>query len=146
MPPLKNGRHERFCLEIVNGCTQTEAARRAGYSVCNPVVTYRLVNYPDVQSRIKELREATASVRILSAVQRKERLSDIAQAKDAKYRDAIEAIAELNKMDGAYAPARTETINQSTAIKTIIVHQSDDVEDAIKRAYETPVLPPGPGP
>jgi phage terminase small subunit len=138
MSPLKNGRHERFCLEIADGGTQTEAARRAGYAVNNPIVTYRLINYPDVQARIKELREATASIRVLSIIQRKERLSFIAQAKDAKYREAIEAIAELNKMDGAYAPARLETNHQSMAVKKIIYRPGG------KDYNELPPLPSGP--
>jgi phage terminase small subunit len=138
MPPLKNGRHERFCLEIVDGCAQTEAARRSGYAVNNPIVTYRLINYPDVQARIKELREATASIKVLSIIQRKERLSFIAQAKDAKYREAIEAIAELNKMDGAYAPARSETNFQSMAVKKIIYRLGGKDYD------EMPLLQPGP--
>jgi phage terminase small subunit len=119
MPPLKNGRHERFCLEIAEGCTQTEAARRAGYAVNSSVVTYRLINYPDVQARIKELREQAASVRVLSIVQGKERLSFIAQAKDARYRDVIDAIAELNKMDGAYATEKSEVKSQQVVVKTI---------------------------
>ena len=138
MPPLKNVRHEKFCLEIANGCPQMEAAKRAGYaSARNKIVSYRLINYPDVQARIKELRDATASVRVISIVQRKERLSDIALATDARYGDAIDAITELNKMDGAYAPEKSETKSESVEVRTIVVRPHPQLGEMYERYGES---------
>jgi len=119
MPPLKNVRQERYCLELMTGCSQREAARRAGYVTnCGGGTSTRLARKPAVVARLKELKEAAVSARVMSVIERKERLSQIArEAENIKPADPIAAIAELNKMDGAYAPAKIEA--PTIVIKTI---------------------------
>ncbi len=125
MPPLNNIRHERFCLELMTGCSQREAAMRAGYTPHDGGgFTNRLMKKPDVQTRLKELQTAAASARVMSVVERKERLSEIGREKeDVKPSDAISAIAELNKMESVYTPAKPEA--PTIVIKTIEARLSE---------------------
>ena len=125
MPPLANSRYERFCLELMAGCSQREAARRAGFaprSVRNSAP--RLMKYPLIQERLRELKEMAVSALVMSVVERKERLSEIAREREnVKPADPIAAIAELNKMEGAYGPAKLEA--PAIVIKTIEARLSE---------------------
>ena len=149
MPPLTKPRWERFALAYFAGKSATESARIAGISRRSAV---RLAQNGAVLARIRELQEAAASDKIMSVVQRKERLSEIIRARltdfvecgpdgarvniglesansaaiqrlrsrteydddgrttavvtSLRLHDPIKAMAELNKMEGAYASAR----------------------------------------
>ena len=127
MGPLKNYKRERFCLELASGLTQTEAARKAGYSTkWSTILRNRLMNYEDIKERLKELREITSNEYVASIMERKETLTGIMRSKIARDRDKIDAIAELNKMDGAYAPTRVETKSEQIQIKAIEYFDGDD--------------------
>ena len=85
--PLKNARRERFCLALVSGVSQTEAARQAGYSSMRADSTgNRMMGFVDVKVRLRELRDILASEHIMSVAERKERLSEIGKAKLRDYR------------------------------------------------------------
>ena len=148
-------RQEGFCLNFFQLGNATQAAISAGYSVKTAAeIASENLTKPMIQQRIQELREAAASSRIMSVIERKERLSEIAKARLSDYmtcgpdgswvnigletvngaalqeivtkteyddagahptiitriklRDPVGAIAELNKMDGAYAPEKQE--------------------------------------
>ena len=60
----------------------------------------RLIGNDRVSQRLEELRQQTASPKILSIIERKELLTKI--AKEAKWCDATRAIDLLNKMDNLY--------------------------------------------
>ena len=121
MPPLKNSQHEKLAYEIAMGCNHAEAARRAGYSPrSGKYHVHNILCRPDVAARLEELREITSSERVMSIVERKEELSRIARkVEKSRPKVAIAAIAELNKMDGAYAPEKIETKSEQVIIKTI---------------------------
>jgi phage terminase small subunit len=123
MPPLKNVRHEKFCQELASGTSQREAYKKAGFSERSVnSQSSEVASRPDVKTRLKELNELTFSANVMSIIERKERLTSI--ARNGNNYAAIGAIAELNKMEGTYPPARVETTCQSVAIKRIIVHPS----------------------
>jgi phage terminase small subunit len=108
MPPLKNGRHEKFCLEMLKGNSYAEASRRAGYTPTNSREhAGRLLKFKDVAERMKELQDTAVSTYVMSIVERKEKLSEIArQTENLKAADPVAAITELNRMEGVYSQAR----------------------------------------
>lgn len=77
----------------------------------------RLLSNAKVQAYLAELREAAVTPKIATVIERKERLSQfIREDLPGKYGGksrgpAIASVAELNKMEGAYAPIRHQ-INQ----------------------------------
>jgi phage terminase small subunit len=127
MPPLKNGRHEKFCVAKLNGVPSAEAARQAGFSSkCTDIYGFRLLKRPDIQARLAELQEKASSEDVAKVLERKIKLTEIIRDDVTSTRIKIMAIAELNKMEGAYAPTKVETQNQTVAIKEIIYHMGED--------------------
>jgi phage terminase small subunit len=99
MPPLTEPRWERFALAYFSGKSKTESAKIAGISRRSAT---RLAQNGAVLARIKELQEAAANDKVMGVVQRKVRLSEMARGHDCP----IQAIAELNRMEGVYASVR----------------------------------------
>lgn len=90
--PLLDGRRETYCLNVAGGAmTGTDAARLAGYCTKNPknarVMSWYLLKRPDVQDRIAQLREAASDEAIMTLVQQKIVLSEIARARLSDYQD-----------------------------------------------------------
>jgi phage terminase small subunit len=127
VPTLNNPRHDKFCLELMEGCSNAEAARRAGFSVnYSRVYAHSLIKRPTIEARLKELRELATTDKVASVLERKIKLTDVIRNDKAPIKVRIYAIAELNKMEGAYAPTKVETQNQTVAIKEIIYHMGED--------------------
>lgn len=108
MPALANARHERFAQNLSKGMSADEAYREAGFKEnrhnasrlkTNETVTVRL---QEIMDNISEKAEWTAADRIASL----KLIHDNNKTADARV--AISAIAEANKMDGSYAPAKLE--------------------------------------
>jgi phage terminase small subunit len=59
MPPLKNNRHELFCLALAEGQSANQAYERAGYTP-NDSNCIRLRQHPKVQARLNELQAEAA--------------------------------------------------------------------------------------
>jgi hypothetical protein len=81
MSPLKNIRHEKFCQGIVSGLSQTKAYTAAGYSERGAKQSAaRLLNNPDVRSRVSELQQEIESsfvrLQITERLQRLEAIQD----------------------------------------------------------------------
>ena len=112
--PLENNRHERFCLAILKGMSQKDAAIQAGFKPSRARKTAsELVTKRDIKARIEALQEEAKGDGILTVKERKERLTKLAQEDNTgQYGYArgsnIQAIAELNKMEGEYAPSKLE--------------------------------------
>ena len=121
MPPLKNSRYERLCFEIIMGASHAEAARRAGFSIKQARhIAYRTLRRPEIVARIEELRVETASERVMNIIDRKALLSTIARDSASKNPfAAIAALAEINRMEGSYAPEKSETTSKQVVVKTI---------------------------
>ena len=99
-------KQEKFCLNIVNGMRQVDAYKDA-YDAENMsddaiyVEASKLVDNPKVSIRITELRDKAASSKIMSAIQRKEWLTNVINGSDTTS-DKMKAMDILNKMDGQY--------------------------------------------
>src|SRR4030042_2551995 len=82
MPPLKKSRWERFAQNVFLGKTALESYILAGYSKKNAGGgSSLLLDNPKIAARISELHEMTASAKIMTVSERKERLSEIARAR-----------------------------------------------------------------
>jgi len=174
-----NQRQELFCRGVIAGKSGTQAAKDAGYSAKTAGRhAVRLTQNDSVKARIAQLNEMAVSAKVMTVLQRKERLSEIAMArltdfvecgadgswinvglesvssaaiqeitssteydKDGskptviiklKLHPPVQAIAELNKMEGAYAPVKAEiTGKDGGPIKQEqTVFRADKVPDA----------------
>jgi len=114
----------------------SQSALAAGYSARNPknahIIAWTLLKREDVQARLKELREATADEAIMSVIERKERLSQIARARyDDPDRDGdpCRAIEVLNLMEGVYPKRRTgrasPPVQEAVEVKERIIKELD---------------------
>lgn len=79
-------KQERFCLNLLQGMSQREAYIKAGYSPntkpeAMDVRACELAKVSKVQVRLAELLSRTQNDAIMSVIERKERLSEIARAK-----------------------------------------------------------------
>lgn len=108
MPVLRNAKHEAFAQAVAAGKSATEAYAEAGFKshqqnasrlMLNDVVKARVV---EIKNRVAEKAEWSAADRLLSL----KAIHD-ASAPDDR-RTAIAAIAEANKMQGSYAPSKSE--------------------------------------
>lgn len=105
---LENARHEKFAQCLFSGMSQRKAyleafpnARRCKDETIDNKAS-KLYNTDEVRARLNELKIDSANKAILSVVDRKIVLSDIATDADAKTSDRINAIDKLNKMEGIY--------------------------------------------
>ena len=106
-----------FCIYIVQGLSGTKAAEKAGYSlVTASAIGSENLQKPLIKSYIEEIRSNIDSPKILNITQRQEILSDIANNNTSKAREStkIQAINELNKMDGAHAPVKQAFLGHIT--------------------------------
>lgn len=119
--PLQDGRRETYCLNVVSGLSGAESARLAGYCPNNPknsrVMSWYLLLRADVRERITQLHKEASDDAILTVIQRKVVLSDIARGDG----DPIPAIQELNRMDGVYRQKKVEVnVAQGTTNVTVV--------------------------
>jgi len=114
--PLANSKHELVVQAIFSGATLAEAAAAGGFTgkwpeshACN------IAKRPECRARLEELHKLAADEKIMTVIQRKIRLSEIARASyndPDRDGDPIRAIDILNKMCGDYAPNRMELTGQ----------------------------------
>lgn len=107
MPVLKNARHEKFAQALAKGKTASEAMVEAGYS--DPRNSTRMTKNDEILRRVDEIKSRVSEKAEWSAADRLLSLKMIfdASANDDR-RTAIAAIAEANKMQGSYPPAKHE--------------------------------------
>ena len=109
-------KQENFALNIYKGMTQREAWTQAGYSTnyapeLVDVHACNLAALDKVKLRLEELRQPTANAAIATVEERRERLSVFVRENiNGQYgvtrHSNIQAVAELNKMGGDYAPEK----------------------------------------
>ncbi len=107
-------KQEKFILNVFSGMNQSEAYRQAGYAN-NSLATVkanasRLATSANVLQRLEKLQLKAESSKIMSVIERKERLSEIARGK-------LTDFMELGK-DGSWVNLGTETPG-SAAIQEI---------------------------
>lgn len=99
-------KQEKFCLNIVNGMTQADAYRDAydAENMADDTIyaeASKLMDNHKVATRVQELRDKAASSKIMSAIQRKEWLTNVINGTDTTS-DKMKAMDILNKMTGEY--------------------------------------------
>ena len=121
-----NAQREAFARAIaIDGMSQADAYRKA----------YKCDGWKDksiherasvvardvkVKSRIAELRKEIDSPRIMSAVQRKEKLTEIVNT-SPDMNEVMKAIDLLNKMDGEYTTKVVADVNSEVTINVELV-------------------------
>ena len=108
MAELNNARHEKFAQGLANGLSQRKAYREAfpkSEKWKDETVDARaseLKKNSKVLVRLKELGEKASSKAIMSAVERKEWLTEIIKSNEQDMKDRLKAVDILNRMEGAY--------------------------------------------
>ena len=144
MPELKNKKHETFCLELVSGKNNTQAAIAAGYSEKTAYsIANRLLKNVEIKSRINELMEQIASEKVADAQEVMEYLTSVMRGesrssvlclagdgvqevieKPPDEREKLRAAEMLGKRYGLY----TEKIEQQTDMELKISVDYGDEE------------------
>lgn len=108
MPILPNQRHEAFAQALAKGKTADEAYALAGYRANRGNATRMNAN-ESIRTRVQELQAKAAEKAEWTVADRLSMLQSIAlRTVQTDPRVAISAIAETNKMQGDYAPAKSE--------------------------------------
>ncbi len=88
MPPLSNSRRERFCVLAVQGTSDTEAYKLAGFKAKEPgKAAFKLRKNTEVLARIRELQEAAADAEIMQLRERMVRLSRLGRVELGQFLD-----------------------------------------------------------
>ena len=125
MPALKNAKHELFARSLASGKSATEAMQDAGYS--DPRNSTRLTKNDEIRRRVDEIKSRAAEKAEWTVADRLRMLEEIAMSsKGEDPRVSISAIAETNKMQGSYAPAK---LQHSGRIATIDVAKLKGMTD-----------------
>ena len=105
-------KQESFCQNILAGCTQTEAYRRAYNcdNMADATVTnsaYKLINQGELAARIQQLRDQLAENLLFPRIERLEILKGIAQGSE-RDGDRINAIKTFSEFIGDGAPIKMQ--------------------------------------
>lgn len=127
-------KQENFCINIaLKGMTQIDAYKNA-YDAENMgddtiyVAASNLMSNHKISIRINELREKAESTKIMSAIQRKEWLTNmVLNDVDANKTDKLKALDILNKMTGEYTTKLEGNIQLSYEDK--LKEMTDEDED-----------------
>lgn len=114
---MLNARQEKFIQNIVSGMTQRQAykdAYKVNYdqdAIDNNA--YKLFNKAEVQTRYKELINELKDEAVMTAIEKRRLLRDIAHNKENSVSDIIKAIDTDNKMTGEYVTNIKGSLNLS---------------------------------
>ncbi len=120
-----NQRQERFCLEYFTTGNATQSAIVSGYSkkTATSIASENLTK-PEILARLRELKDAATLDVVSSKSKKLAKLEEIYTSRtipdQATVSDKIRAIAELNKMEGDYAPEKHAVLGD---IEITIVHK-----------------------
>ena len=119
-------KQDNFARCIATGMTQADAYRTAykADKMLDDTIyneAYKLMQNPEITTRVKELRDDLDDEAIMSARERAIRLSDMARGED---RDtALRAMEMLNKMTGRYTTKVEASVAQEIEVN---IKLSDD--------------------
>lgn len=123
---MLTAKEEKFCINVFSGMTYIDAYKNS-YDAENMkdetiyVKASEMMKKDKIKVRIQQLRSEANSDKILSAIQRKEILTDIVLNRDNDD-SRMKAIDILNKMDGEYITK----IEGDIGIKEIRVELEDE--------------------
>lgn len=127
MPVLPNQRHEAFAQARAQGKTADEAYQLAGFRA-HRGNAHRLSTNESIKRRVVEIVGRVAEKAEWTAADRLKALKGIFdRTSEADPRTAIAALAEANKMQGSYAPARHQHSGPNGGpIQTVDLTNVDD--------------------
>ncbi len=98
-----NARQKSFCEFYVASGNATESAIKAGYKEKNArFIGSENLTKTNIKNYIKELQEKAKASRIMTAIERREFLTEVIKNGNEKLQDRLKALDILNKMDGEY--------------------------------------------
>lgn len=123
---MLTAKEEKFCMNIVKGMTQIDAYKNS-YDAKNMkddtiyVRASELIKKSKISVRIEELREKASNKAIMTAIRRKEWLTQQIEDLNNNLGDRLKAIDILNKMSGEYVTKVQGEVNLSyeNAIKEV---------------------------
>ena len=123
---MLTAKEEKFCMNIVKGMTQIDAYKNS-YDAKNMkddkiyVRASELIKKSKISVRIEELREKASNKAIMTAIRRKEWLTQQIEDLNNNLGDRLKAIDILNKMSGEYITKVQGDVNLSyeNAIKEV---------------------------
>lgn len=123
---MLTAKEEKFCINVFSGMTYTDAYRDAydSENMSDKTINEKaslMAKKDKIRTRIQQLRSEANSDKILSAIRRKEILTDIVLNRDNDD-SRMKAIDILNKMDGEYITK----IEGDIGIKEIRVELEDE--------------------
>ena len=138
-----NPQRQRFVDSYIETGCGSEAVRRSGYKASNVQTASasagRILAIPSIKEAVQERKGVLAESSLLSLQDKQRMLGEIALANQTDDPQvAIRAIAELNRMEGHYAPTRTQTTTGNVTFiqqigppdeKTIVTAEVVDVVD-----------------
>ncbi len=128
---LKNARHEKFCQNIANGMVNTDAYIQAGYKAQRRSAATeagKLLKNPDIEKRIREIRELLVFDSILTRTQALERLTELTRSD----KRAIAAIQEIARLQGWY-PDKSIDVQAGGQMITMKFRDATDEDYAIAK-------------
>ena len=110
-----NDRANEFVRLVASGATRAEAYKKA-YNRPEldnkdaSKLAYKLAKKYEIREKLANITQQAEKEAVMSRAARMQFLTDMARAscENGKVRDAVACVAELNKMDGAYEPAKVE--------------------------------------
>jgi len=123
-------RQELFCLKYFELGNGTEAALQAGYSPHTAaVIASENLNKPKIAHRLRELRDKTADASVMTVLERKRKLTEIARGNLLDYQEV--------GADGSYLSIGKESPN--TGAISEITSRTEYTEDGSNAAVITKV-------
>lgn len=144
MPPLKNPRQERFCLEYIATGNATQSAIKAGYSARTAYVTgpRDLLENPRISTRIAELREPREKELKASIDERFESLTEVIRESiktPVTARERTSAVDVMNKMDKLYTDLPTGIQDNRTI--NIYIQGGEEAKARLERIMSGKLIP-----
>lgn len=101
MAVLKNARHELFAQSVAQGKTAHEAYTLAGFKE-NYGNASTMLNRPDIQTRLNEIKSKNAKKTVITAEYLTERLNSLAEKAEecGQHSAAVSAIDKMAKING----------------------------------------------
>lgn len=137
MPSLRNARHEAFCQSYFQSRNATTSYQEAFPSPksqrCLESAGARLLSKVEVQARIVELSERTATKAVLTMQRRRELMANITDDDTAEHRDIIAAVMADAKLAGELIDKQAHTVDFVRPITIRLPGILTDVQAAAQR-------------
>lgn len=138
---VSTGTNQMDAYKLTNGNSKvTEGAAKTGGSKLAKKYAKEIAEAHQINKDIVDVANKNAIVKaaemtILSSAERQEILSLMVLDNKSNNTDKIKAIAELNKMDGSYAPSKVEAKVESHVVPDLNPEQIKALNDGIEGKY-----------